>query len=303
MRALASSIGCLSVDLQEGVARLGVALEALRNSWDDLNYEYYRQQFEDEAVVLLRAADELARQEVRLHRLADGVEGLDISGSAASASGRRPGARSSSSAGFDTGRSSGPVPASPPQFNLNTFQGAGDPTAAVMVWRRQEGNSCAVMSQLGVIHQATGRRLDAASTCAWLESRGWYDPDEGTSPANCTRVLDRAGIRSSTQHGATLDQLVDALEAGDSVIVGLNSAELWSPLRDGHGRVVRQPSAGGHAVQVTGVGESPGGELVVVMNDTGRDDGAGRAVSLSDFLAAWDTFGNFMVVAKTGPPT
>jgi len=180
-----------------------------------------------------------------------------------------------------------------------TFSGVGDPIGEAEFWRLQTGNSCAVNAQICVIESMTGESIPEAVACDWLEERGWYDPDRGTSPSDMARLMDARGIESElSRHNEILD-LAAALEEGERVIVALNANEIWTPLRHPvTGEVISQSEPGGHAVWITGIDQHHDGSFSVIMNDTGHTDGRMQAVALEDFMEAWADYDNLMVAVK-----
>ena len=93
-----------------------------------------------------------------------------------------------------------------------------------------------------------------------------------------------------------LEDIANALEKGDRVIVALDANEIWSPLRDADGIPIEQPN-GGHAVWVTGIDPQADGSVKIILNDSGHPDGKMTAIDAVDFLNAWEDYSNFIVVA------
>ncbi|NJO65669.1 MAG: hypothetical protein HC836_48625 [Richelia sp. RM2_1_2] len=98
---------------------------------------------------------------------------------------------------------------------------------------------------------------------------------------------------------ASLEDIADALEKGDKIIVGLDANEIWSPLRDAMTGSPVEQTNGGHAVWVTGIDTEPDGSVKIILNDSGTDSGQMKAVDAQDFLNAWDDYGNLLLVADT----
>lgn len=185
-------------------------------------------------------------------------------------------------------------------WNPSHFNGVGDPVGEAEFWRLQNGNSCAVNAQISVIESITGEVIPEATACDWLEGEGCYDPHTGTTLDGMNKLVEHHGIPSELTTGATIDDLADALDRGDRVIVALNAQEIWEPLRDAEtGEVVPQ-AGGGHAVMITGIDQAEDGSFTVIMNDSGHPEGQMRAVALEDFLEAWSDYDNAMVVARGG---
>lgn len=186
-------------------------------------------------------------------------------------------------------------------WSPSQFDGVGDPLGEAEFWRLQNGNSCAVNAQLSIIESITGTVIPEATACDWLEGQGYYDPATGTSLDGMNKLVESQGIPTEMSTGATIDDLADALDRGDGVIVALNAQEIWEPLRDAQtGEVVAQPGAYGHAVMITGIDQAEDGSFTVIMNDSGHPEGQMRAVALEDFLEAWNDYDNTMIVADGG---
>ena len=179
------------------------------------------------------------------------------------------------------------------------FDGVGEPLDAAKLWRQQQGSSsCAVVSQAGMIESMTGLHLTEEEACRIVEEGGWFDPHGGTKLYDCDKLLNHHGIETEMRQGANIVDVVEALERGDEVLVGLDATYLWYPLRDEAGRVATQPGGRGHAVWVTGVDMDQHGNVTVLMNDSGTPNGRCQAVALEDFEAGWAEMDHFVVVAK-----
>ena len=88
-----------------------------------------------------------------------------------------------------------------------------------------------------------------------------------------------------------MDDLRTRLDAGDEIIIGLDSDDLYgqgdAPFAD--------DMVAGHAVVITGIDDEAG---VVYINDPGFPDGAGVAISIEAFEDAWADSGSTMIVAE-----
>lgn len=187
-------------------------------------------------------------------------------------------------------------------WDLNEFDGVGNPFADADCWQLQEGaNSCAVVAQMGVYESITGFELSENEVCKIAEENGLFDPNIGTYPEDMGKILNHFGIHTETQYNADLNDIAEALERGDKVIVGLDANEIWKPLRDESGNPLDQTNAG-HAVWVTGIDQADDGSIKLILNDSGTRDGQAKVVDAVDFVNAWDDFGNQIVVAQNSPP-
>lgn len=187
-------------------------------------------------------------------------------------------------------------------WDLSEFDGVGNPFADADCWQQQQGqNSCAVVAQMGVYESITGVELSEDAVCEFAEVNGLFDPRIGTYPKDVGRILNHFGVPTETQYDADLNDIAEALERGDKVIVGLDANEIWQPLRDEYGNPLEQ-SDGGHAVWVTGIDQADDGSIKLILNDSGTPDGQMKVVDAVDFVNAWDDFGNQIVVAHNSPP-
>ena len=186
-------------------------------------------------------------------------------------------------------------------WNVEDFDGVGDPEAYGPYWDLQNGNSCAVNAQRWVIESMTDIEMSEEEACQLAIDNDWYDPASGTMPEHMNKILEYHGLETNMSYGDSenqLEKLIEALENGDHVIVGLNAHEIWSPQRYvNSGMPVEQYPPGGHAVWVTGVDFHEDGSITVIMNDTGHPNGRMEAVALEDFVNAWGDFDNLMVIA------
>lgn len=194
----------------------------------------------------------------------------------------------------------GPLPAVDPHEPGSLVDAAGNASASDDHWHSQ-GNEqgCAVVAQGSIIEEVTGWPFDLEKAGQWLSAQGWYDPATGTAPQDCGRLLDAYGI-AHTDGPASVEQLYDALQRGDHVMVALDANEIWYPQEGPDGRPLDQPGSSGHAVRVTEIGCDPvDGEWKVVVNDSAHPGGRANTLDLADFLQATDDFGGFSVIVDS----
>lgn len=162
-------------------------------------------------------------------------------------------------------------------------------------WRYQGLEpACAIVAQSSIIEFLTGLDLDTRHAAQVLESLGLYDPSTGTRPKDCGKLLDLAGLEH-VDGKLSISDASSALNHGAEIIALVDSEEMWDPNLDADGHPIEQPGTTGHAIWVTAIDEV-GGEDVVVVNDSGRQDGAGRAIAVDVFEEAWDDFSNHAIV-------
>ena len=188
-------------------------------------------------------------------------------------------------------------------WDISEFDGVGNPFEDANCWQQQNGqNSCAVVAQMGVFESITGVNLPENDVCEFAEANGWFDPEIGTSSGAVGSILNAVGISTDSYYDADLNDIAEALERGDKIIVGLDANEIWQPIRDGEGHPIEQVD-GGHAVWVTGIDQLPDGSIKLILNDSGIPNGQMKVVDAVDFINAWDDFGNQIVIAHNSPPS
>jgi hypothetical protein len=183
------------------------------------------------------------------------------------------------------------------------FSGIGTPVYDSHFWHEQHGGqSCAVVAQAGIYEELTQHSLPEDEAIRIAQEHGLFDPATGTKPQDMGKLLQLLGVPTDIIWGASIADIAQALEHGDKILVGVNGNEIWSPVHDAATGMPMRQSPAGHAVWVIGLETTPIGPLVI-LNDSGMPDGRGEAVSLWDFEAAWDEFGNEMVVAHRSAAT
>ncbi|MEL6462130.1 MAG: C39 family peptidase [Cyanobacteria bacterium J06558_2] len=189
------------------------------------------------------------------------------------------------------------------QWDMEEFDGWGNPQKDAVFWQQQEGSSsCAIVAQTNVYESITGHRISEEEACKIAQQNDWFDPDLGTHPSDIGKLLNEFGIPTEQKYDAQLEDIANALEKEDRVIVGLDANEIWYPLRDASGNPIEQTNAG-HAVWITGIDTQADGSVKIILNDSGSPDGQMAVVDAVDFLNAWEDFGNFVVVADASKQT
>jgi hypothetical protein len=121
--------------------------------------------------------------------------------------------------------------------------------------------------------------------------------ENGTSMADCGKLLDFLGVPTHQTANASMGELITELSQGHGVIVGVNSRDLWEPgfrtwLEDQFGKPAD------HAITVTGIDFSDPSHPMVIINDTGIPDGGGSVYPLDQFQAAWEGSNHFYVATN-----
>lgn len=160
-------------------------------------------------------------------------------------------------------------------------------------WHVQESDvSCAVCSQQFIINEFLDLDLTEEQLCIIAQTNGWFDPEQGTYLADTDNLLQLFGIDSQMNYEGSFEELKQTLDNGGRAIVAVDSMVLWV---DGAGNYpIYGPD---HAIEVVGIDESDPGDVRVIINDSGTEDGCGKAVPLAEFMEAWLPSGGYMVSA------
>jgi predicted double-glycine peptidase len=170
----------------------------------------------------------------------------------------------------------------------------GDPGAAAPYWHyQQQDYDCGEMAVADVVGEITGHQptedevtAAAANVPSVNHSGPIYRPTSRTSNSDLSVLLAHYGIQASSVHTNT-DALIQDLDQGRKVIVGLNDKIIWNKPGD---RAVEN-----HFLVVTGIDTRAG---MVHLNDTGSSVGRDEQVSMANFERAWGTSNNFAVATK-----
>ena len=164
---------------------------------------------------------------------------------------------------------------------------------AIEQWHVQDGSSsCAVCSQQFIINEFLDLGVTEAELSELAERNGWFDPEGGTALSDVGKILEYFGIETEVNYEGTIDDLVETLDQGGRVIVGVDSSLFWE------GSFYGYPAFGAdHAIEVIGIDRSDPQDVRVIVNDSGSPDGCGRSVPFLEFTFAWAPSGGFMVSA------
>jgi hypothetical protein len=169
-------------------------------------------------------------------------------------------------------------------------------------------DNCAVAAETSLLNHFLREPLSLQEANYISASNGWWHPGAGTAPAEIGSLMDLYGVENHTVLNADLMNLAEELQAGHGVIVGVNSAELWQQgvlgelrnwLIENLGLDTAAYTQADHAVVVTGMDFSDPEQPMVILNDSGRPDGAGAAYPLDRFMDAWQNSG-FYYTATDG---
>ena len=175
----------------------------------------------------------------------------------------------------------------------------GTPDIDQAYWEHQTTNfTCAVEAQRGIIEEFTGQNVSEAQLTYEATAHGWLS-DHGVSPADVGRLLEFHKIPCHSMTGATVENLMAELSQGHKVIVGVDAGKIWhneSPVHEFFHH------SADHAIWVTGVDMKDPSHPQVIVNDSGKPDGAGNVYDLQTFANAWHESGFFYVATNDAPP-
>lgn len=162
----------------------------------------------------------------------------------------------------------------------------GSPESSMNYWEYQANtNRCALYSQKFIIEELTGREIDIEEIARISEENSWFSEEYGTSIENMNRILDYYGVDNEISYGNSIEDIKNCLDAGNKVIVSIDADEIWYGELDS----IFTPGDGvNHAVEVIGVIDSPTGDNMVVLNDSGNPHGKGVMVPMDAFVDAWE---------------
>ncbi len=163
----------------------------------------------------------------------------------------------------------------------------GEPMAETEFHQVQPGPvDCLPTSVAMVLSEITGDMVPADEVVALANDMGVMT-STGMAAEDGVALLAEYGVDAQVTNG-DMDLLRAELDSGTDVIIGLDSADLYA---DGGGPFDPGMQAG-HAVVITGIDDDAG---LVYINDPGFPDGAGVAITISDFEDAWEDSDNTMI--------
>jgi hypothetical protein len=177
----------------------------------------------------------------------------------------------------------------------------GHPADDMAHWHQQHyEDTCNVSCEEFILDAVTGHHHSEDDLAREATARGWYQPGGGTPPIHVGELLEAHGVPIHREFGCTFDGLVEKLQDGEKVIVGVQSEAIRSPGADDHlpltDYVMGIPSQfANHAVEVIGVKGAGTDHAMLILNDPGSPDGRGLMVPAEQFEHAWAPSGHFMV--------
>lgn len=169
--------------------------------------------------------------------------------------------------------------------------------------QQQYPDTCAIKSQQ-LILQDFGIDVSETECRQYCIDHGWYVPGSGTLPENVGKLLVDAGIPCTQRADANIFDLMNEIQQGHKVIVGVDANELWKDdpintiiewLRD-----LFEGEQANHALIVAGLDYSNPNQPYVILTDPGSGE-AGKPYPLDQFMDAWSDSHHFIV--STSIPT
>ncbi len=163
---------------------------------------------------------------------------------------------------------------------------------AADVWHLQQySDSCAITCQEFILEEYSGREIEEDELVEVALENGWV-VEGGTSFDDIGNILEYYGIETYRTFEASYDDLENALNGGDRVIVAVYNLGLDNDY-DG----MYYEWSANHAIEVVGIDKSNPEDIKVIVNDPGVEDGCCKSIDYDVFMNAWATSSNYMMVA------
>lgn len=171
-------------------------------------------------------------------------------------------------------------------------------------WELQtRDNSCSIAGIRSVIEKYWHVNVPEADLIQYAYEKGWWQPDEtrnpnGLDPDHIPDMLRGFGIPAYVHKNMSFGDLLERLNRNEEVLVWVDGKEI--PRRDEYYQFAWEKKADSpHLVSVLCHTRDPRtGEIVLLVNDFGEEDGAALHVRESNFLNAWEDYGNYAVVTQ-----
>lgn len=174
----------------------------------------------------------------------------------------------------------------------------GTPGEDMEHWHMQtHSDTCAIVSQEFIL-DSFGVHLTEEQLRDEATQYGLYTPGGGTPIWAMGDLLAVHGIPTEDISHASISDIEHSLDAGQKVMVAVDSNEIWNPEAQSNGHTqadVFGTNAPNHAVEVIGTDYCDPAHPMVILNDPGSPEGQGMMVPMQDFLDAWQGGGNYMV--------
>lgn len=180
---------------------------------------------------------------------------------------------------------------------------AGEPLQSMDHWELQsKPDTCAVVAQMMVIEELTGRDLTQEDVVRVAENAGVYAEGMGTPQELLGGVIEAYGLEAETINHASISDIESHLNSGEKMVVAVRADDYWNPeagsMDEQLYKTLGLPDPGAnHCVEVIGIDRSDPQHPQVIVNDSGHPDGRGMAIPMDQFEDAWANSGNFLVTA------
>lgn len=156
-------------------------------------------------------------------------------------------------------------------------------------WRMQEsGDNAMINCQKFILDEYSGGKTDNFAEDDLIDT---LNDDVYSEYAG--NLLEYYGIDTHIEYDADFRTLENALDAGNRVIVRVNSLSL----NNNYAGVYPVWNAD-HAVEIIGIDKCVPDKVKVIINDPSTEDGCGKTVDYDMFINAWDMSDNFMMTAE-----
>lgn len=161
-------------------------------------------------------------------------------------------------------------------------------------------DTCAIKAQQ-LILEKFGIHVTEEQLINEAIANGWYYPGNGTSMADVGKLLELHGVHVNQYVHGNVFNIINELAQGHSVIMGVDSGELWDY---GFAEKVEDylPGSGAdHALIVSGINTDDPQNVKVVITDPGSGDLC-KEYSLEQFVDAANDSDFFMVTTAEAVP-
>lgn len=174
----------------------------------------------------------------------------------------------------------------------------GNPEKDTVFWEYQSTEfTCAIQAQRGIIELFTGENVTEQQLMYEAAANGSLT-EGGMVFEDIGRLLESRGIGCHSHYDASIEDLMAELASGHRVIVPTDSGELSGedPFWEDFIAEIAD-----HAIWVTGVNTDDPDNVMVIINDSGDPDGAGKAYPLDQFVDAWKDSGFAYIATDEAP--
>ena len=161
--------------------------------------------------------------------------------------------------------------------------------------------TCAIRCQQ-IILRDYGIQIPQDELADYAQAQGWFDGD-GTRMGDIGNLLETCGVGVHTSTDNGIEGLMEELNAGHRVVVGVDSNELWAEPGSEAWRFFNSIDNPDHAIIVAGMKIDPDNSAnnTVILTDPGRGD-AFIEYPMEHFNQAWADAHFFMMATDEPAP-